>query len=84
MIVEEIDANIERIQSDLLGQGLTYTRLREDILDHVCCMVEKEMIEGSDFESSYNRVISSIGDGTLNNIQHQTILMLDKKFQKMN
>ena len=44
MIVEEIDANIERIQSDLLDQGLTYSSLLEDILDHVCCMVEKEMI----------------------------------------
>ncbi len=83
MIAEQIDANIERIQSDLLSQGLTSTSLMEDILDHVCCMVEKEMIEGSDFESSYNRVISSIGDGTLKNVQHQTILMLDKKFQKM-
>ena len=83
MIAEVIDTNIERIQSDLKDQGLTYTSLQEDLLDHVCCMVEKEMIEGSDFESSYNRVISSIGEGALKNIQHQTILILDKKFQKM-
>ena len=83
MIAEVIDSNVERIKSDLLDQGLTYDRLQEDILDHVCCMVEEEMMEGNDFESSYSLAISSIGKNTLKNLQHQTLLLLDKKFQKM-
>lgn len=83
MIAEIIDSNLNRIKSDLRDHGLTYDRLQEDILDHVCCMVEEEMIEGNDFESSYNHVISSIGVNTLKNLQHQTLLLLDKKFQKM-
>jgi hypothetical protein len=83
MMAEVIEANLDRIKSELADQGLTYDKLQDDILDHVCCMLEEEMIDGNDFESSYQQVISSIGLGTLKNLQHQTLILLDKKFQKM-
>jgi GldL N-terminal domain len=83
MIAEVIDANLDRIKSDLADQGLTYDKLQDDILDHVCCMLEEEMFDGNDFESSYKHVFSSMGEGTLKNLQHETIMLLDKKFQKM-
>jgi len=41
------------------------------------------MEEGDDFESSYNMVLDSIGENRLPEIQHQTLLNLDKKFQRM-
>src|SRR6056297_2024271 len=83
MIAEVVDSNIERIRSDLETRGLTYDRLQEDILDHVCCMVEERMEHGEDFDTSYNQVLDHIGESTLGNLQHQTILLLDKKFQRM-
>jgi hypothetical protein len=83
MIAEVIDSNIERIRSDLETRGLTYDRLQEDILDHVCCLVEERMEHGEDFDTSYNQVLNHIGESTLGNLQHQTILLLDKKFQRM-
>ena len=83
MIAAVIDDNYERIKSDLVRLGLTYERLIDDMLDHVCCMVEDNMEEGSDFESSYNQVLDTIGEKSLPEIQHQTLLNLDKKFQRM-
>jgi hypothetical protein len=83
MISEIIDAKIGRIRSDLAKQGLTFESLQDDILDHVCCMVEEQMIAGYDFESSYDRVMSSIGGDVLGSLQHETLLLLDKKFQRM-
>ena len=83
MIAAAIDDNYERIRADLVSRGLTYDRLIDDMLDHVCCMVEESMEEGSDFESSYDQVLDSIGDKRLPEIQHQTLLNLDKKFQRM-
>ena len=83
MIAAVIDDNYDRIRSDLVRLGLTYDRLIDDMLDHVCCMVEEYMDQGRDFESSYNQVIDSIGEKTLPEIQHQTLLNLDKKFQRM-
>jgi hypothetical protein len=83
MIAATIDDNYDRIKADLLSRGLTYERLIDDMLDHVCCMVEEQMVEGEDFESSYNQVLDSIGEKRLPEIQHQTLLNLDKKYQRM-
>lgn len=83
MIAAVIDDNFDRIRTDLLRLGLTYDRLMDDMLDHVCCMVEEYMEEGKDFESSYHQVLNTIGEKRLPEIQHQTLLNLDKKFQKM-
>ena len=41
MIAAAIDDNYERIRSDLSRLGLSYDRLMDDMLDHVCCMVEE-------------------------------------------
>jgi len=78
-----LDDQYDRIKGDLLRLGLSYERLLDDLLDHICCMVEEQMEEGADFESSYQEVLGSIGEQTLTNIQHQTLLNLDKKFQTM-
>jgi hypothetical protein len=83
MIAAIIDDNYERIKADLLRRGLTYEQLLDDLLDHICCMVEEDMESGKDFESSYSLVLDSIGDTRLAEIQHQTLLNLDKKFQRM-
>ena len=83
MIAAVIDDNYERIKADLVRRGLTYERLMDDLLDHICCMVEENMEEGEDFESSYNHVLDYIGENRIPEIQHQTLLNLDKKFQLM-
>jgi len=83
MIATIIDENYERIKGELVSRGLTYDRLIDDVLDHVCCMVEEYMIQGTDFESAYSRVLGIIGDKRLPEIQHQTLLNLDKKYQSM-
>jgi len=78
-----IDENYDRIRGDLISRGLTYDRLLEDIVDHVCCMLEEEMGQGKDFESSYQRVLNAIPDKQLPLIQHQTLLNLNKQYQRM-
>jgi hypothetical protein len=83
MITAIIDDNYERIRTDLVSRGLTYERLIDDLLDHVCCMVEEYMENGKDFESSYNQILDSIGEKRLPEIQHQTLLNLNKNFQRM-
>ena len=83
MIAAIIDNNMDRIKADLVNRGLTYDRLLDDILDHVCCMVEERMVAGEDFEFSYMHVLDTIGDKRLPEIQHQTLLLLNKNFQRM-
>ncbi len=77
------DYHVDRIRSDIIGHGLTYEPLIDDITDHICCMVEEEMRSGKSFELSYSGIIDIIGDNQLGKIQHDTLLLLDKKFQQM-
>ena len=83
MYTATIDDNLDRIRSELVRRGLSYEPLMEDVLDHVCCLVEDGMNRGIDFETSLDRVVESIGDRQLPEIQHQTLLNLDKTYQKM-
>lgn len=78
-----IDNNYERIRGDLVSRGLTYENLLEDVLDHVCCMLEEQLDHGEDFETSYRRVLDTIPEKQLPLIQHQTLLNLDKTYQRM-
>ncbi|GEM_PF-863814 len=78
-----IDEKVEWIESDLIRRGLNYDSLRDDLLDHICCLIEESMNTGKDFDSSYSDIMESIGDKRLQEIEHQTLLELDQKFQKM-
>ncbi len=83
MFAEVIDQNLGRIKADLEHNGLTYDRLQDDVLDHICCMLEEEMESGEDFNTAYHTVLDSLRGKTLGNLQHQTLLLLNKKFQRM-
>lgn len=78
-----IEDQLHRIRNDLVAKGLTYESLQDDILDHLCCMIEEKLDEGDDFESSYGEIMSEIEGDTFSNLQHQTLLLLDHKFQRM-
>jgi hypothetical protein len=83
MIDDIIDMKVDWIESDLIKRGMNYDKLREDVLDHICCLVEESMNQGLDFDSSYSEVVDNIGNSRLQEIEHQTLLLLDIKFQKM-
>ncbi len=83
MPADIVDTNIDVIRKDIINRGLTYEPLIDDIVDHLCCMVEEKMEEGNSFKKSYREAINSIGENRLPEIQHQTLILLNKKHQKM-
>jgi len=83
MIADIIDDNVDRIRIEIINLGLTYEPLVDDVVDHLCCMVEEKMEDGDSFEKSYAKAFNSIGDNRLPEMQHQTLLLLNKKHQIM-
>lgn len=51
------ESQIEFIEQDLQERGILYEDLKEDLLDHICCEVEKNMREGKSFMDSYLEAI---------------------------
>jgi hypothetical protein len=73
-------AQTERILRDIRQQGVHSLDLTEDLLDHICSAVEREMEAGLDFEEAYEKVrTGAFASGELGAVQAQTEALLAGK-----
>lgn len=77
------DNDIEFIYADLKSKGLTLEGLVDEMVDHLCCIIEPEMASGVPFMLAYNNIVNKLDHNIFPNIQHQTILSTNLKFQNM-
>ncbi len=63
--------------------GIDYLPLREELLDHLCCMVEDHMVDGLSFSQATHEVFAAFGKDGMQKLQRQTILQLQNKSQLM-
>ena len=67
---------IDYIQKDINYRGIVYDPLEEELLDHICTLVEKKMIKGIKFFDAYDQVIQSFGnEQQIQQIQSQTLIL---------
>ncbi len=76
-------AEIEMIGRDVRREDITFSHLLEDLIDHVCCDVEYEMEQGHSFQDAYRKVKEKIGLHGLQNIQADTLYLVDAKYRNM-
>lgn len=74
---------IEIIAGDVTAGGITFSHLHEDLVDHICCMVEEGLYAGLPFDVAYNKVKQMYGAKGLKKVQEDTILLIDKKYRIM-
>jgi hypothetical protein len=63
--------------------NLSFSHLRDDLVDHLCCDVEQEMAIGKNFINAYNDVLERVGVRDLKSIQENTIKLINKKYNIM-
>jgi hypothetical protein len=61
------------------GQGLEIQTLRDDLVDHLCCVVETKLGKGQSFEQLLNDAVNELSPNGLEEIQEQTIFLLNSK-----
>ena len=64
---EFTEQEIDQVSREIDQQGLTYTLLKNEILDHICCGIEAEMENGLTFNKAYEKadlIVSAGGAGT--------------------
>ena len=76
-------SEIERISNDIRRADITFSHLPEDLIDHVCCAVEDEMLRGAGFEDAYKVVRRGIGPRRYREIQEETLFAVDIKYRIM-
>lgn len=71
------------IQDFVTGQGLTIPLLRDDLIDHLCCVIESELGKEKSFEQLFNEAVTELAPNGLMDIEHETIFLLNANRIKM-
>lgn len=71
-------------QEDLIAdfvdaQGLTIPSLRDDVIDHLCCVIEQDLNKGKPFDQLLQAAVLDIAPNGLKEIQAQTVFLLNAK-----
>ena len=66
------DQQIDYIISDFVKRGVVLEDLRDNLLDHMCCIIENEMTENDDFYRFYESVLPRFFKQSLREIQIET------------
>jgi len=82
-MAELTEKEIRRLSREIEKQGLTYTELQQELLDHLCCDVEAEMEEGLEFVKALEKVRKELGKDRIQEIQEETLLLINQKYRIM-
>src|SRR6478672_6381261 len=73
------DQQIDYIFDDISARGVEMESLQQNLLDHVCCIIENDLEENGDFESFYKKTIKTFYKDALWEIEEETLLLLTYK-----
>ncbi|HRD38307.1 MAG TPA: hypothetical protein PLC65_06720 [Bacteroidia bacterium] len=78
------DEQIEFILDDIKKRGIEMEDLQLNLLDHICCILERELKETDDFNAKYNKTIKQFFKSELWEIEEETVgLLYFKNYYKM-
>jgi hypothetical protein len=73
------DEEIDYILNDIIANGVVIEDLQNNLLDHICCIIENEMPENEDFYTFYECVMPRFFNNDLKEIQAETENLLTFK-----
>ncbi len=74
---------IDFIKDEVKRCEITFSHLEEELLDHLCCMVEVMMSEGHSFENALDLMKRDVGIETLKSIEVEIIILINEKIKAM-
>jgi hypothetical protein len=76
-------AQLQLIKTEVSRADISLSHLQYDLIDHICCDIENTMSQGLPFEKAYEAVKKKIGIRGLQQIQEDTLFLIDKKYRIM-
>ena len=72
---------IERL---VKSEQIAFSHLADDLIDHICCMIEAECESGLSFDDAFKKARLQIGDtNNIKKVEENTLLLIDKKYRNM-
>ena len=82
-MAELSDKELSFLNKEIDKQGLTYTQLQKELLDHLCCDIEAKMDEGIEFLKAFEEVSKRLENDRIQQIQEETLLLINQKYRMM-
>ncbi|TFH22493.1 MAG: hypothetical protein E4H10_13680, partial [Bacteroidia bacterium] len=82
-MAELTDKELAFLSKEIDKQGLTYTQLQKELLDHLCCDIEARMDEGIEFLKAFEEVRKRLENDRIQKIQEETLLLINQKYRMM-
>lgn len=76
------DEQVAFIEADIRRRGVFIRGLQEDLLDHICCLLENRMGHDEPFEKAYSSILVDFGEEGLQGIQDETTYLLTHKYRE--
>jgi hypothetical protein len=77
-------SEIAIISDTVRSQGIIFSHLPDDLIDHICCDIEYMMQQGISFTESFAAIRRKMGSyRRLREIQEETLYAVDTKYRKM-
>ncbi len=73
------DKQIDYMLNDIRARGVDMEDLQNNLLDHVCCIIEQNLEENGDFERFYSQTIQTFYKDELWEIEEETLQLLTFK-----
>ncbi len=73
------ETQIDFILDDLSARGIERVSLQQDLLDHICCIIEQSLEDDGDFEHFYFQTITTFYEKELKEIEIETTYLLINK-----
>ncbi|CAD5299249.1 MULTISPECIES: hypothetical protein [unclassified Imperialibacter] len=70
---------LQAIRDYLARQGMTYKPLQDEMLDHVCCDIEKLLASGQPFDAAWLAITTEIPPKQIQTIQLETMETMNKR-----
>lgn len=80
----ELNTNqVLRVEHLLVEKGISSNQLLTDLIDHVCCAIEKKLEYGREFDVALTEVLNDFGENGLLEIQNETTYLTNQNLQIM-
>lgn len=71
------DKYVDKVIYVVEGSTIKKKELKDDLIDHFCCLIEMDMDRGLDFDSAFQRAQEQTAPNGLDEIQRETVLLLN-------
>jgi hypothetical protein len=73
------EAEVNLITDAVIRERITIETLRDDLIDHLCCVVENKMSNGAGFNDALIEAMKELAPHGLQELQQETFFLLDNE-----